>query len=68
MNDAVLRQNKENIMNKFVLWYNRNYTQITWAIIGFLISAGLTDLSHGDYTGASISFGVAFLNYLFVKR
>ena len=49
-------------------WYNRNYTQITWFVIGFLISAGLTDMAQGDYTGSIISFGVAGLNYLFVRK
>lgn len=55
-------------MNKFMLWYNRNYTEITWFIIGFLVMAGLTDASRGDYTGAIISFGIAWLNYLFSKK
>lgn len=55
-------------MNKFVQWYNRNYTEITWFIIGFLCMAGLTDASRGDYAGAIISFGIAWLNYIFSKR
>ena len=55
-------------MNKFMLWYNRNYQAITWFIIGFLVMAGLTDASRGDWTGAVISFGIAWLNYLFSKR
>lgn len=55
-------------MNKFAQWYTRNYTQITWFIIGFLVMAGLTDASRGDWTGAVISFGLAGLNYFFVKK
>jgi hypothetical protein len=56
------------MLENFKNWYNRNYTEITWFLIGFLTWAGLNDLSQGDYTGAIISFGVAYINYLFVKR
>jgi hypothetical protein len=49
-------------------WYLRNHTEITWFLIGFLIMAGFTDLSTGDYTGAIISFGIAYINYLFSKQ
>lgn len=55
-------------MNKFVQWYNRNYTEITWFLIGFLVMSGVSDLGEANYTGALISFGVAGLNYLFVKK
>jgi hypothetical protein len=55
-------------MNPILAWYTRNYTAITWFIIGFLVMSGLTDLGAGDYTGAIISFGAAYINYLFVKR
>lgn len=55
-------------MDKFRLWYVRNYQAITWFIIGFLVMAGLTDLSQGDYVGAVLSFGIAYVNYLFVRR
>lgn len=54
--------------DKFRYWYTDNYSEITWFIIGFLISAGLFDLSRGDYTGAILDFGIAFMNYLFVKK
>jgi hypothetical protein len=30
--------------------------------------AGLTDFGEGNYTGAIISFGIAYINYLFSKR
>jgi hypothetical protein len=49
-------------------WYLRNYTEITWFLIGFLVMAGLSDLSQGDYTGAVLSFGIAFVNYLFARK
>lgn len=56
------------MFNKFKFWYNDNYSQITWFLIGFLTWAGLDDLGKGNYTGAVISFGIAFINYLFVKK
>lgn len=55
-------------MNKIRDWYLRNYTEITWFLIGFLIMGGLVDLGESNYIGAIISFGVAYINYLFVKR
>ena len=56
------------MLDNFRRWYLRNYTEITWFIIGFLVMAGLIDISTGDYTGAVISFGVAYINYIFSKR
>ena len=55
-------------MNKFKQWYMRNAKEITWFLIGFLVMGGLVDLGDGNYTGAIISFGVALLNYMFVKN
>lgn len=49
-------------------WYSSNYSQITWFLIGFLISAGLTDLARGDTTDAVINFALAGINYLFVRK
>ena len=49
-------------------WYNRNYTEITWFVIGLLTWAGLQDLSQGDYFGAMLSFGISYLNYYISKR
>ena len=56
------------MLDNFKNWYIRNYTEIKWFLIGFLVMSGLSDLSDGDYTGTIISFGVAYINYLFVKR
>lgn len=56
------------MLDKFKQWYYTYYTEITWFIIGFLIAAGLQEISVGDYTGAVISFGIAWINYLFVKK
>lgn len=56
------------MLENFRRWYLRNYTEISWFVIGFLISAGITELARGDYTSAIISFGIAYLNYLFAKK
>lgn len=50
-------------MNKFRQWYLNNQKEITWFLIGFLVMAGLQDLSSGNYVGALISFGLAYINY-----
>ena len=55
-------------MNKFKLWYTRNYEAITWFLIGFLICGGFNDLGRNDLAGACVLFGIAAVNYLFVKR
>jgi hypothetical protein len=54
-------------MNKFRQWYMQNAIEITWFIIGFLVMAGLQDLSVGNYIGALISFVLAYINYLLNK-
>jgi len=54
-------------MNKFRQWYLRNATEITWFLVGFLVFAGLQDLSVGNYTGALLSFGLAYINYALNK-
>ena len=54
--------------NKFRYWYTSNYSAITWFVIGFLVSAGVYDLAQGNYAGAVIDFGIAFVNYLFVRQ
>lgn len=56
------------MLNNFRQWYLRNYTEITWFLIGFLVMAGLTDIGQGNYVGAVISFGIAYINYVFSKR
>lgn len=56
------------MLDNFRMWYLRNYTEITWFIIGFLVMSGIVDLGDSNYTSAVISFGIAYINYLFVKR
>jgi hypothetical protein len=50
-------------MNDFRKWYIRNHTEITWFLIGWLTMAGVDELLRGDWLNASISLGLAFLNY-----
>ena len=50
-------------MNKFKLWYLNNRTEITWFLMGWLVLAGIQDLSRENYIGALISFGLAYINY-----
>jgi hypothetical protein len=55
-------------MEKIRQWYLQYYTEITWFLIGFLVMAGFNNLGQGDYTGALINFGLAYVNYFFSKR
>jgi hypothetical protein len=50
-------------MNKFRQWYLRNAKEITWFLIGFLTLSGLQELIAGNYIGAAVSFGLAYINY-----
>lgn len=55
-------------MNKFLSWYNRHYTEITWFLMGWLIMSGLVQLQRTDYIGALIDFVLAYFNYLLYSR
>ena len=50
-------------MNSIKAFFLKNQTEITWFLIGFLTLSGLQDLSTGNYIGALISFGLAYINY-----
>ena len=54
-------------MNKIKQWYLKNYIEITWFLIGFMVFAGLQDLSTGNYFGALVSFVLAYINYALNK-
>ena len=54
-------------MNNFRRWYLTNQTEITWFLIGFLVLAGFQDLNAGNYIGAVLSFGLAYINYALNK-
>jgi hypothetical protein len=53
----------EGKMNSFKRWYLMNQKEITWFLIGFLTLSGFQDLGQGNYIGAAISFGLAYINY-----
>jgi len=55
-------------MNKFREWYIRNSNEITWFLIGLLVSGGIDSLARGNYGHAALSFGIAYLNYFMNKR
>ena len=55
-------------MNKIKQWYMRNYTEITWFLIGWLTLCGFQDLAKGDYIGTLISWGLVWLNYSLFKK
>jgi hypothetical protein len=56
------------MIDRIRYWYLRNYTEITWFLIGLLFLAGLQDFSRGDYINGIISWGLAWLNYMFSRR
>jgi hypothetical protein len=56
------------MMHNFKMWYIRNATEITWFIIGWMTVEGFNSLAKADYVNASISLGLAFLNYMLYKR
>lgn len=56
------------MLDKFTRWYSQNYTEITWFIVGFLVSDMLSQLAHGNLVGACISAVLALANYLLYSR
>ena len=50
-------------MNQIRQFFYRYRTEITWFLIGWLTLSGFNDLAQGNYLGAVISFGLAYLNY-----
>ena len=50
-------------MNRIKQFFYQYHTEIIWFLMGWLILSGFHDLSNGNYLGALISFGLAFINY-----
>lgn len=50
-------------MDKIKVWYMTYESEITWFIIGYMISLGLSYLACEDYVNSGICFFIAFLNY-----
>lgn len=45
-------------------WYLRNQKNITWFLIGWMVTSGFRSLIMGDFISAAILFAVAYLNYI----
>ncbi len=52
-------------MSTFRNWYMTHQDAITWFLIGWLASAGLNELAHGNYVSSAVLIGLAGLNYMF---
>lgn len=55
-------------MNPILAWYNRNYIQITWFIIGWVAMVTLVDFSKGDWSGVAFDIALVALNYFLYKK
>ena len=55
-------------MNKFIQWYYRYNTEITWFIIGWLALNAIHDLGRGDWFSFIIDSFLIALNYSFWRR
>ena len=56
------------MLEKIKYWFYRNHDAISWFLIGMLVSSGVTSLVAGHLFNAVLSFGFAFLNYIFVRK
>ena len=57
-----------NFMNSIIYWYTRNYTQITWFIIGWMAMCTLVDFSKGDWPAVAFDLILIVINYSFVRQ
>ena len=55
-------------MEKIRTWYNDNYGEITWFLIGFCTLAGINSCGQGDYSGMLLNWMCAGLNYAFYRK
>ena len=55
-------------MNKFREWYINYSNEITWFLIGLLVSGGIESILRENYGQAALSFGIAYVNYILNKR
>lgn len=55
-------------MNKFRNWYMTYSNEITWFLIGMLVTGGIDSLARGNYGSAALGFVIAYLNYILNKR
>ena len=50
--------------NKIKFLFMHNGHNVTWFIIGWLVTAGIRDLMLGNFGYAAFSFGFAYLNFI----
>ena len=50
-------------MNRIKQFFYQYQTEITWFLMGWLVLSGFNDLGAGNYIGALVSFGLAYINY-----
>lgn len=55
-------------MDRFARWYNNNYIEISWFIIGWMAMALLVDFSNGNWLGCLIDIFLIVINVYFAKR
>jgi len=55
-------------MDSIVRWYQQNYTEITWFIIGWLSLDMLHEFSRGNYEGMAVDMILIILNYFLHKK
>ena len=54
-------------MYKFRIWCINNREEINSFIIVLLVVAGIIDLTNEQYLVSAITFGIAYVNYIFRK-
>ena len=55
-------------MNNIVRWYQRNYTEITWFIIGWLSLDFISEFAVGNYGGMLFDAVLITLSYYLNKK
>jgi hypothetical protein len=55
-------------MDNFLRWCREYNVEITWFIIGFLLSAGLDELAEGNYAASLFNVCLAYINYICYKK
>jgi hypothetical protein len=56
------------MLNDFIKWCRYYNVEITWFIIGFLLSIGIDELSEGNYASAIFNLALAYINFVCYKK
>ena len=54
---------RKEMITQFFRWYERNYTQITWFLLGWLSLEALDDFGRGQWEAMSLDLALILLNY-----